>query len=105
MCQTIFTIPAKLLGIDVFGFGWLLAAWAVVALVMMVWLVRRHGFGPETRGHLPGLALAGAAIAFLLPRLSQMDGLPIRGYGVMLLLALVASISLAAWRAERLGLD
>ena len=60
---------------------------------------------PETRSHLPGLALAGAAIAFLLPRLSQADGLPIRGYGVMLLLALVASIGLAAWRAERLGLD
>ena len=105
MCQTIFTIPAKFLGIDVFGFGWLLAAWAVVSVGMLAWLVQRHGFGPETRSHLPGLALAGAAIAFLLPRLSQADGLPIRGYGVMLLLALVASIGLAAWRAERLGLD
>ncbi|HEX4142851.1 MAG TPA: prolipoprotein diacylglyceryl transferase family protein [Pirellulales bacterium] len=105
MCQTLFTIPAKILGIDVFGFGWLLAAWAVVSVVMLAWLVRRHGFGPETRSQLPGLALAGVAISFLLPRLSMVDGLPIRGYGVMLLLALVASISLAAWRAERLGLD
>ncbi len=105
MCQTIFTIPAKFLGIDVFGFGWLLAVWAVVAVAMLAWLVKQHGFGPQTRSHFPGLALAGAAIAFLLPRLSQVDGLPIRGYGVMLLLALVASIGLAAWRAERLGLD
>ena len=105
MCQTLFTIPAKFLGVDVFGFGWLLAAWAVIGVAMLAWLVRRHGFGAETRGHLPGLALAGVAIAFLLPRLSQVDGLPIRGYGVMLLLALVASIGLAAWRAERLGLD
>jgi phosphatidylglycerol:prolipoprotein diacylglycerol transferase len=105
MCQTVFTIPAKFLGIDVFGFGWLLGAWAVIGVIMLAWLVRRHGFGAETRGHLPGLALAGVAIAFLLPRLSQVDGLPIRGYGVMLLLALVASIGLAAWRAERLGLD
>jgi len=105
MCQTIFTIPAKILGIDVFGFGWLLATWAVIAVAMLAWLIKRHGFGAETRSHLPGLALAGAAIAFLLPRLSQADGLPIRGYGVMLLLALVASIGLAAWRAERLGLD
>ena len=105
MCQTIFTIPAKFLGIDVFGFGWLLGAWALVTLSMLAWLVSRHGFGPQTRSHLPGLALAGAAIVFLLPRLSQAEGLPIRGYGVMLLLALVASIGLAAWRAERLGLD
>jgi phosphatidylglycerol:prolipoprotein diacylglycerol transferase len=105
MCQTVFTIPAKFLGIDVFGFGWLLGAWAAIGVVMLAWLVHRHGFGAETRSHLPGLALAGAAIAFLLPRLSQVDGLPIRGYGVMLLLALVASIGLAAWRAERLGLD
>ena len=105
MCQTIFTIPAKILGIDVFGVGWLLAVWAVVSVAMLAWLFKRHGFGPETRSHLPGLALAGAAIAFLLPRLSLADGLPIRGYGVMLLLALVLSIGLAAWRAERLGLD
>ena len=53
-------IPAKILGIDVFGFGWLLGVWAVVSVVMLAWLVSRHGFGPETRSHLPGLALAGA---------------------------------------------
>ncbi|HTU27009.1 MAG TPA: prolipoprotein diacylglyceryl transferase family protein [Pirellulales bacterium] len=105
MCQTLFTIPAKFLGIDVFGVGWLLAIWALVAVAMIGWSWRRHGFGPETRGQLPGLLLAGAAILFLLPRLSTAEGLPIRGYGVMLLLALVASIGLAAWRAERLGLD
>ena len=37
MCQTIFTSPAKILGIDVFGFGWLLAAWAVIGVAMLAW--------------------------------------------------------------------
>ena len=32
-------------------------------------------------------------------------GLPIRGYGVMMLLAVVAGTLLAAWRAKRVGLD
>jgi phosphatidylglycerol---prolipoprotein diacylglyceryl transferase len=105
MCQTLLTIPAKFLGIDVFGFGWLLGVWAVVSVLMLTWLYARQGFGAETRSHLPGLLLAGAAIAFLLPRLSQADGLPIRGYGVMLLLAIVAAVALAAYRAERMGLD
>ena len=47
MCQTLFIIPAKVLGIDVFGFGWLLGVWAIVSLAMLAWLISRHGFGPE----------------------------------------------------------
>ena len=51
------------------------------------------------------MALAGLAIAFLLPRLSLADGLPIRGYGVMLLLAILSAVGMAVYRAERMGLD
>jgi phosphatidylglycerol---prolipoprotein diacylglyceryl transferase len=32
-------------------------------------------------------------------------GLPIRGYGALLLLAVAAAVGLAAWRARRLGMD
>jgi phosphatidylglycerol:prolipoprotein diacylglycerol transferase len=41
----------------------------------------------------------------VLPVLCDRQGLPIRGYGVMIMLAVIASVSLAAWRAKRLGLD
>ncbi len=55
-------------------------------------------------------AIFAAIIVFVLPRLeltnvaSDPVGLPIRGYGMFLMLAAVASVSLAAWRADRAGL-
>ena len=50
-------------------------------------------------------------IAFVLPRveLTNLDGEPvgmaIRGYGVMLLLAIASAVGLAAYRAKRRGMD
>ncbi len=45
-------------------------------------------------------------ICWVLPALCDpQQGLPIRGYGMMMLLAVVAGTSLAAWRAKRVGLD
>ncbi|MEM9589164.1 MAG: prolipoprotein diacylglyceryl transferase family protein, partial [Planctomycetota bacterium] len=50
-------------------------------------------------------------VAFALPHAElqnvngQPVGLAIRGYGVMLLLAVVGSVSLAYWRAQRAGID
>ncbi len=135
MCQTLFTIPGELWGIPVFGWGWLLGLWAIGGLLTLAWQISRHGWGPEARGYLPVLALSGAAIAFLLPRLVEptaatqapgaaaqasayaagdsasdadrqsLGGLPIRGYGVMLLIAVASAVGLSVHRAERLGLD
>ncbi len=132
MCQTLFTIPGELGGIPVFGFGWLLGLWAIGSLLTLAWQTYQHGWGAEARGYLPALVLSGVVIAFLLPRLVQappdsmvpaaqqqsaqpggpgetathaVGGLPIRGYGVMLLLAVASSVALAVYRAERLGLD
>ncbi len=105
MLQTLFYIPNQIGGIPVFGFGLLLALWAIGSVVLLAWLAWRQGFTADTWGYVPILLLIGAAIVFLLPRLAEAEGLPIRGYGVMLLLALVASTALAAWRGYRLGID
>lgn len=105
MRSTLFHIPAELAGIPVFGFGWLLAAWAVVAAIWLGLTFRRFGFNAETRGLAAFLALAGAMIAFVLPAISDSHGLPVRGYGVMLLLAVIVSCWLAVTRAQALGLD
>jgi phosphatidylglycerol:prolipoprotein diacylglycerol transferase len=40
-----------------------------------------------------------------LPPLPSTEGLPIRGYGSMLLLAVLAGVGLALWRAMRAGMD
>jgi prolipoprotein diacylglyceryltransferase len=106
--QTLFYIPDKLDklgGIPVFGFGLLLAVWAVGSALFLGRLVYKQGFNDDTRGYLPLLLLLGAAIWFLLPRLEEPEGLPIRGYGVMLLVAVSSAVVLAAYRARRLGLD
>lgn len=105
MLQTLFHIPLKIAGIPTFGFGWLLLLWALGSLALLAWLVRRHGWSAETKGHLPLLGTIGLVIAFVLPQLCDRYGLPIRGYGTMLLLAVSSGVGLAAYRARRQGLD
>ncbi len=105
MWQTLFYVPAEIHGYPVFGFGLLLAVWAVVSIAVLGWQAWRHGVGPELWGYLPILLLFGAAIAFVLPAISEPEGLPIRGYGTMMLLAVLAGTGLAIRRARRVGID
>ena len=105
MRTTLFHIPTEVAGLPLFGFGLLLAVWAVVSLGILLVLVRRQGFNADTRSHLPLLGLAGLVIAFLLPAIVKPEGLPIRGYGAMFLLGVVSGVGLAVYRARRRGLD
>ncbi len=117
MRQTLFTIPEKLtladgVEIPIFGFGLLLALWAIVCGGILFYQSRKNGFGAETLGFLPVMLLVGGVVAFVLPRLAtamakagDAPGIPVRGYGVMLLLAMVFGCGLAAYRARKMGLD
>lgn len=104
MRQTLFYIP---LNDQVLSF--LLIAWAVGSVLMLAWLVRRQGFSSDTLSYLPLLAIVGAVIYFVLPALRTTDaitgqsGLPVRGYGVLLLLAMASGVALAVYRARRAG--
>ena len=104
--QTLFYIPSQLGPLPIFGFGWALIFFFIASLILMTLLIRRHGWGPEVRGYLPTLTIVGLAIAFVLPALEQPGlGLPIRGYGVMMLLAVVSGVGLSAELARRMGVD
>jgi phosphatidylglycerol:prolipoprotein diacylglycerol transferase len=112
MCRTLFYIPnAEIAGLPIFGRGWLLLAWAVFGVVLLIRLVRKQGPEGEVWGYVPLLVLVAAAIWWLLPAISEpipgseLKGLPIRGYGTMLLVAVGAAVALAAWRARRAGID
>ncbi|MHB1038477.1 MAG: prolipoprotein diacylglyceryl transferase family protein [Pirellulales bacterium] len=105
MYQTLFHIPREVAGVPMFGWGVLLALWAACSVTFLAWLIRRQGFNADTRGYVPVLALLGAAIAWLLPALSDQYGLPIRGFGTMMLVSVLAGVALAAYRARRVGLD
>jgi len=109
MLSTLFHIPTRLVvggvSLPLVGFGLFLAAWALVAAVLMGRAVAAHGwrFAVETLG-LP-LSIAAAAIIWVLPALDDGQGVPVRGYGVMLLAAAAAGIWLSIVRGRRLGFD
>ncbi len=114
MRRTLFLIPHEIAGIPFFGVGWLLAGLMLYVVARLAWTQHRSG----EAGSLKSLiaqegaiwAIFAAIIVFILPRLELTNvagapvGLPIRGYGMFLMLAAVASVSLAAWRADRAGL-
>lgn len=133
MRRTLFLIPHEIAGIPFFGVGWLLAGLVLYIIVRLAWgRSRPHrempadstigGSNPSGRPQAGGSwksliaqegaiwAIFAAIIVMVLPRLELTNvagdpiGLPIRGYGMFLMLAAVASVSFAAWRAERAGL-
>jgi phosphatidylglycerol:prolipoprotein diacylglycerol transferase len=105
MYQTLFHIPNQVGGVPVFGFGILLAAWVAFSVGLVAWLVWRQGLCADTLSYLPLLAVVAAVIWLVLPNITDDYGLPIRGYGVMILTAMVAGTGLVAWRAWRVGID
>ncbi|MBN1912663.1 MAG: prolipoprotein diacylglyceryl transferase [Pirellulales bacterium] len=105
MRTILFLIPTELAGIPVFGVGWLLAAWLVFAAVLLGHTAWKRGVGSEFWGHVPLLVLVGAIITWVLPAVAKPEGLPIRGWGSMVLLAVVAATVLMVYRARRLGLE
>ncbi len=105
MLQTIFFIPDNIGGIPLFGFGLLLAVCVIACVVTVGWLGWRQGFNADTLGYIPLFAVLGAIVWFILPHVCEPEGLPIRGYGTMLLVAVLASIGLTAWRGRKLALD
>lgn len=101
MWETLFEIPYQVGGVPLFGMGVLLAVWAVVTVVVLVGTVRRHGLDGDTLSTAVLLLLIGAGI-LLVPKVFP-GGLPIRGYGFMLLVAVVCGVALAVHRARQMG--
>jgi len=103
MCSELFRIPLEVGGYPIFGIGLLLALWALVGGVWLAYWGKRTGWSADTMSFVPGLLLGAVAIG-LIPRLFP-AGLPIRGYGCMVLLGAVVGIGLALRRARQVGLD
>ncbi len=104
MRQTLFYIPEYIGNVPVFGFGWLLGVLAIASIVFLVAAARRGNLAADSWGYLPILAL-GVGLCFFLPRLCHEQGLPIRGYGTFMLLAVVTSTGVAVWRGHRRGVN
>ena len=105
MRSTLFHVPLQIGGVPLFGWGLVLLLWAVVACFAIVRAARREGLGTALTGLGLPLAVAGAVIVWGLPAIADDAGLPVRGYGVMLLLAAAAGTWLSVRRGVQYGFD
>ncbi len=109
MLQTVLRIPHEVAGVPIFGWGWV--AWAF--LLALGGVVVSAIFRPATRHELlntaPMLLLMTALAVWVLPSIEEVShdgtpiGLPIRGYGVMLVLAVTSGFGLTIFRGRRMG--
>ena len=109
MRSTLFHVPVTVsLGdwtVPLFGVGLLFAAWCVVGLGLLVWHAVRHGVRSAVAALGLPLAVTGGMIVWGLPALDDGAGVPVRGYGVMLLAAAAAGTWLSIGRGRRAGFD
>ena len=109
MLSTLFHIPTRITvggtSLPLVGFGLFLAVWGIVAAVMLARTAAGHGWRAalETLG-VP-LAITAATILWLLPSLDDGQGVPVRGYGAMLLVAATAGTWLSIVRGRSMGFD
>lgn len=102
MCSELFRIPLEWQGVPIFGFGVLLAAWLAFSLWGVRSMARQVGWSAAARAHLPTVLIVAAGVAIFIPRYFP-TGVPIRGYGVMVLAGSVAGILVAVYRAQQAG--
>jgi phosphatidylglycerol:prolipoprotein diacylglycerol transferase len=99
MRSELFRIPIEWQGLPLFGVGIFLVLWVIACIVGMV-VVTKKSVG-TWKDLLPGLIIGSLAIIFL-PKLFP-DGLPIRGYGLMVLVGVIAGLLMAVHRAKQVG--
>jgi phosphatidylglycerol:prolipoprotein diacylglycerol transferase len=102
MCSELLRIPIAWNGIPIFGFGVLLAIWLAFSAWGMRATAKISDWQTAVRAHLATVLIIAGAIAIFIPRFFS-DGVPIRGYGVMVLVGSIAGITLAVHRARQAG--
>lgn len=111
MRSTLFYIPHEVLGVPLLGFGWLLLALLIGCIVWSLWQYRSGLPLGELLSSLPVWMVAAALVIFVLPQIEsrwpdgEPIGLPVRGYGVMVLLGLFSGIGITIWRGKQLGIS
>jgi phosphatidylglycerol---prolipoprotein diacylglyceryl transferase len=112
--STLFYIPHSLGPLPIFGLGWALIIFVLAAIVWGYYEKKASGSCRLLSESLPFLGLSAAAIVFLVPLLEsrigtgeteRILGLPVRGYGVMLLLGALSGLAIILPRANRVGIS
>lgn len=104
MCSELFRIPLVWHDVPIFGVGVLLAVWAAIGAWGLRSTAKEAGLGAALWAHLPTIAIVAAVIAVGIPKYFP-DGVPIRGYGVMVLAGSISGILMALRRARQANLS
>lgn len=110
MRQTLFLIPDEWLA------SYALPLWLILCLIGLIVQVRRFGWGKESFNMVGVFVVGLVVVRFVLPNIAIeatdpndptqiIKGLPIRGFGLMFLLATVTGVALATRRARQMGID
>ena len=102
MRQTLCYIPETLFGHPLFGWGWGLGLLFLAVLLSHSYQFVRHRKISDIGSSIALLVIGGVMFVFILPRLAVPGlGVPIRGYGFCLLLAILAALGLVQLLAKR----
>ena len=109
MLTTLFHIPTKLsfgsASFPIFGWGAFFFIWLFLGITAFVLTCQKKGYQEAIRSLLLPLVISGAVIVWGLPALDDGNGIPVRGYGTMLIAAAVAGTWLSIIRGQKLGID
>lgn len=111
MRSTLFHIPHAdaVWGIPLFGFGWLLAIVVLAGLLTTGYRLVRYGWNRDALNDL-GLFVVLSIIVVVAQRIEELDvdgtplGVPIRAYGLLVLLGIAAGITLSVRQAQSMGI-
>jgi phosphatidylglycerol---prolipoprotein diacylglyceryl transferase len=108
--STLFYIPHEIFGIPLFGWGWAVALTLIAAVIWGVLQLRAGKNQSEIFSSGLMFLIALPLFVVVLPSVEQRwqdgtpIGLPIRGYGVMVLTGLLSGIGISSIRGQRLGI-
>jgi len=102
MRQTLCYIPETLFGLPLFGWGLGLGLLLVAIILSHIYQYVKHRKINDIGGSIALLVIGGMMLIFVLPHLVKPGlGVPIRGYGFCLLLAVLAAWALVVHLAKR----
>ncbi|HUP77920.1 MAG TPA: prolipoprotein diacylglyceryl transferase family protein [Pirellula sp.] len=114
MRQTLFYLPHEFLGIPVLGIGWVLGAIVLISIAIVATSRKKQSIAKVLEEQGAVWAVAAFIVVFLLPQIETrindgtptpwIVGLPVRGYGVMLMLGVVSAMAIALHQCEKAGL-
>ena len=103
MCSELLRIPITWNGVPVFGFGVVLVAWLALSAWALASTAGQAGWSASLKAHLPTVVIVAAAISYFIPKYVP-AGVPVRSYGLLVLVGIIAGIALTIQRAVQAGL-